>query len=300
MVHLFTPRASSLHTSSLSRSFTSILNINPTCFSYSPEPLFFNNSSFPSIQQLFVPFSPRISDFSIPLLCHFYPRRYDSESAISLHASTPCQLFSGLAVPIQLNFPFLQYSFSNLQFRDFVFNLSLSSLRFPFVSALRSVLKCWYDQVDITFDCPSLLMLATTSNGFDSVYRVPSPVSSFKLLISGGLQIVQHHLLALESTLVNHLHCVHFSPFCATHILPYRDISHPYIHCFPSTIQRHTYVDLHIHTIWDIVEENALSNLKMMVAMPTPSPPWTHVAQHVLLNSLPHLLLQPVHTARVP
>ena len=97
LVHLFTPWASSLPTSSLSQSFTSILNITPTCssFSFSFEPLSFNNSLFSSIQQLFVPFSPQISNFSIPLFCPFYPRRYDSASFISLHVST-CQLLSSL------------------------------------------------------------------------------------------------------------------------------------------------------------------------------------------------------------
>ena len=52
--------------------------------------------------------------------------------AIPLHAST-CQLFSGLAVPNQLNFPILWYPFSNFQSRESV--LSPSPLLFPFTSA---------------------------------------------------------------------------------------------------------------------------------------------------------------------
>jgi hypothetical protein len=127
-----------------SRSFSSILHVNPICFSYSPNPLPFTQAttSFLSIQQLFVPFSPPISDLSIiPLLRHFSPCPHDFESAISLHASR-CQLFSGLAEPIpsQLNLPFLHYSFSNLQFRNnFIFKLS-SPLLFPFISS--TALQC--------------------------------------------------------------------------------------------------------------------------------------------------------------
>ena len=98
-VHLLSPC-----TSRLSRSFTSILNINLTYFPYSSSLrlLSFNNSSFlsssclspplkfllskfsfsTSVQQLLVPFSPQISDFSVPFLCHFSSHPHDSKSTI--------------------------------------------------------------------------------------------------------------------------------------------------------------------------------------------------------------------------
>jgi hypothetical protein len=67
---------------------------------------------------------------------------------LPLHTSTchpSLSRFSGLVLPLQLNFPFLRYPFSNLQFHNFV--LSSSPLPFPFVSApyLQTVAIPQYD-----------------------------------------------------------------------------------------------------------------------------------------------------------
>jgi hypothetical protein len=151
-----------------SRSFSSILNINPTCFSYSPDPLSFNsNSSFLLIQQLFVPFSSQISDFSVPLLCHFSPCPHDPESAISLHVSTR-QLFSGLAVPTQLNFLFFNILF-------LIYNVT-TTLFLSYLCHRSVFLLFQHYKVSQFFDIIHPFLTTSTNHSFESVLRlVPVP-----------------------------------------------------------------------------------------------------------------------------
>jgi hypothetical protein len=81
---------------------------------------------------------------------------------------------------------------------------------------------------------------------------------------------------------INHFHCVHVSPFYATHI--HLSILHiqPYICCLPLMILRCRYVD-----DGNTNSESAVDDVCSL-----------HGMFFTLPNSLYHLLLKPVHTAR--